>query len=173
MASAGEAVDVREARGLADLGRPPSDSRARAAWVRERFVELGCVWYQDAASDRRRASELEDLAVDLLREYGETLPSLSVLKRDVANVSFLPSVVDTLWARAFPPTAADRARNTGEWAVLESVGAKTARLRRSGKAQEAEALRRAAVAFFNKYLSPDEIGVELRRKARQELSKVE
>lgn len=173
MAGLGETVVVSKARELADLGEPPLDRRERAEWVRGRFVALGCVWYQDAESDRRRQRELEDLAVDLLRAYRDSLPSLTALKRDVANVSFLPSVVESLWARAFPPTAAHRARSTREWAMLESTRSKVAELYGSGQAPEAEALRRAAVAFFNTYLGSDEVSAELRRKVRHDLAKVE
>lgn len=166
-----ETGEIFEARELADLGEPPLDRRRRAEWVRQRFVALGSVWYQDAKSDPRRQAELEDLAVDLLREHHDVLPSPSALKRAVANVSFLPMVVESLWAQAFPPTTADRARDSREWTVLETTRSKVAELNRSGKAQEAEALRRAAVAFFNKYLGSDEVGTELRRKVRRDLAK--
>lgn len=156
---------------MADFGGPPSDRRARAAWVRRLFVQLGGVWYGLGDSDRRRRSELEDPAIALLAEHRDVLPSLSTLKREVANWSFLPSTVESLWSRAFPPSVGDRARNTSEWRILENTGSRIADLRRNGDTREAEALRAAAVSFFNKYLPGDEVGDVLRQKAREELRK--
>lgn len=79
-------ADIDNAHALADLGEPPSDRRARAAWVRQRFIQVGCVWYGVVGSDDHgRNSELEDLAVALLTEHRDVPPSLSTLKREVAN----------------------------------------------------------------------------------------
>lgn len=171
MQAADGSADINSARALADLGEPPSDRRARAAWVRQRFVQVGCLWYGSSGSDRGRQSDLEDLAVELLTEHRDVLPSLSTLKREVANWSFLPSTVENLWSRAFPPSVDDRARNTNEWALLETTGSRIADLRRIGDRRRAEALRAAAVSFFNKYLPSDEVGQVLRKKAQQELRK--
>ena len=164
-------VDIEDARVLADLGEAPRDRRAHSAWVRQRFVEVGCVWYGPARSDPGRQGELEELAVDLLREHHDFVPALSTLKREVAKWSFLPSTVEDLWSRAYPPSAADRARDTSEWVLLENTGARIADLRHTGNPRQAEALRAAAFSFFNKYLQSDEVGEVLRKKARQELRK--
>lgn len=167
-----DSTDIDNARTLADLGEPPSDRRARAAWVRQRFIQVGCVWYGVVGSDNHdRSSELEDLAVALLTEHRDVLPSLSTLKREVANWSFLPSTVENLWSRAFPPSVDDRARNTSEWRLLETTGSRIAELRHNGDTRKAEALRAAAVSFFNKYIPSDEVGEVLRQKAHEELRK--
>lgn len=171
MPAVDDSVDIDNARAVADLGKPPSDPRARAAWVRQRFVQVGCVWYGVAGSDRGRQSELEDLAVALLTEHHDVRPSLPTLKREVANWSFLPSTVENLWSRAFPPSVDDRARSTNDWRLLESTGSRISELRHMGDQREAEALRVAAVTFFNKYLPGDEVGHALRKKAQIELRK--
>lgn len=41
MRNSGEPRSILAVRSLADLGEPPEDPRARAAWVRDRFVALG------------------------------------------------------------------------------------------------------------------------------------
>jgi hypothetical protein len=165
-----EPVDLDHARSLADLGVAPTDRRERAAWVRRRFVQVGTVWYA-TDDDRRRREELEELALELLLRYRDDLPSLSTLKREVANWSFLPSVVESLWRRAFPPSVEERAAATAEWQVLERATTRIAALRRAGDETQAEALRAAAVAFFNKYLDEGEVDAVLRTRSRQVLRK--
>lgn len=164
-------MDLDHAKCLADLGEAPADPRQRAAWVRRRFVEVGTVWYATDSGDRSRREELEELAVELMIAHRDALPSLSTLKREVANWSFLPSVVERLWWRAFPPSADEHAATTAEWKMLERTGARVAALRRGGDTAQAEALRIAAVAFFNKYLDESEVGSALRRRTRQVLKK--
>lgn len=155
-------------RTLADLGTPPN--YGRAAWVREQFVAIGRDWYAtDIWSDH--ASELEDLAVEFMIEHRDILPSLSTLKRAVANWSFLPSVVDRLWMRAFPPSVEEQARASTDAQFLNSTANRLYMLRREGKEREAEALRTAAVTFFNKYLPDTEVGAVLRADARRHLRK--
>jgi len=166
-----ESVGLDHARSIADLGDAPTGHRERADWVRRRFVQVGTVWYATDSSDRRRREELEELAFELLVAFRDDLPSLATLKREVANWSFLPSVVERLWWRAFPPSADERAATTAEWKILERTGARVAALRRGGDTAQAEALRLAAVAFFNKYLDESEVGVKLRRRSRQILKK--
>jgi len=58
-----------------------------------------------------------------------------------------------------------------EWALIEKVKTRVDSLVRSGDVSGAEGLRRAAVAFLNKYLESDEVGECLRAKARGDLSK--
>ena len=139
-------------------------------WVRRRFVQIGTVWYA-TDDDRRRREELEELALAVMVQYRDDLPSLSTLKREVANWSFLPSVVESLWRRAFPPSVEERAAVTAEWQILERANARIAALRKAGDETRAEALRAAAVAFFNKYLDENEVGVVLRKRSRQLLRK--
>lgn len=164
-------MDLDHARTMADLGDAPTDHRERAIWVRRRFVQVGAVWYATDSEDRRRLAELEELAVELMIARRDVLPSLATLKREVANWSFLPSVVESLWSRAFPPSTDERAAATVESQMLERTGARIAALRQGGDATRAEALRVAAVAFFNKYLDENEIGVVLRKRSRQILKK--
>lgn len=173
MSDPGGPADLESAHDLADLGTPPRDVRDRATWLRKRFVDLGVVWYSLGGSDNsRRQREIEDLAVALLVEHRDVCPSLSTLKRAVANWSFLPSTVEAIWARAFPPSVADRAQATAEWTVLLRTGTRVADLQRSDNTRDAEALRTAAVSYFNKYLPPDDVGLWLRAEARKRLRKL-
>lgn len=109
--------------------------------------------------------------VSLLREYRANLPGISSLKRDCANVSFFPSMIDTLFLRAFPPTADDRARLRGEWELLDRVAGRVGTLCASGDAVRAEALRTAAVTFFNAWLTDDEVDLRIQAKGRAALRK--
>jgi hypothetical protein len=101
-------------------------------------------WYglSDAPGRNQRRDEIEAEVVCLLRDNRATLPGISSLKRDCANVSFFPSTIDTLFLRAFPPTADDRARLRGEWDLLDRVAARVGTLSASGDGAGAEALRK-------------------------------
>lgn len=152
---------------LAELGSPPRDERQRRDWVAARFVAIGTVWYElIGAGGQERMHELEALAVALLQAYADVVPGKSTLKRAVAHGSFFPSTVESLWTRAYPPSAADSARETREWQLIYDTSSKVDRLRAADAFAEAEALRRSAVTFFNKYLDNDEVGTELRRTVR-------
>lgn len=155
---------------LAELGSPPRDARRRKDWVVVRFVSIGAVWYSllDGGSQERRR-ELEALAVLLLQSHADVAPGKSTLKSAVAHHSFFPSTVEELWTQAYPPSTADKARSTLEWRLVGDISTKVARLRATGAIAEAEALRRSAVTFLNKYLDEDELGMELRRTVRTTL----
>ncbi len=152
---------------LDDLGRPPAVGKARRDWVRDAFVEIGNAWYAlDPRRGQTERSDLEDLAVQFLREHRADLPGKSTLRSAVANTSFFPSVVNDLWDRAFPPSAAERAAQRSEWVLIDNVAMRVRRMRNEEREIEAEALRKAAVTFFNRWLVEGEVDDALRAKAR-------
>jgi len=146
-----EVLHVLDGRGvLAGTAQPPSDRPARRAWATERIGALGGLAWRDGIPLWLRAW-FKERAVATLRDAGDDGPPQSALRKHCAMWSWSYGDTAEIFAEAFPAPPEELARHDPAVVFAGQVARRIRQRDQEGRADDAESLRRAAVALFGRW----------------------